>query len=139
MISDCSGDNKMLELVTSYIRGQNASIVVFDITNRNSYDSISKWTQLIKVQNPNITTVVVLGNKCDLYEQREVSKEEALQFCKDNNYMYAECSALNGGGIVEMIYSLASNLINQSEIQKAINKNNNSLSLYKRLIEDNIY
>ena len=115
----------MLKIVSSYIRGQNASIIVFDVTNRTSYNSISKWTQLIEEKNPNITTIVVLGNKCDLYEKREVSREEAIKVCKENNYMYAECSALYGGGVFDMIYSLASNLINQSEIQKIISKDDN--------------
>ena len=82
------------------IRSVHAIILVFDITSKSSFENLNHWLEDIKdnFDNPNL---VLFGNKVDLEEKREVSKEEIEKFAKNNKIAYFETSAKTGNGINE--------------------------------------
>ena len=68
-------------------------MICFDITKRKTYDSVRRW--LLAVQNncEEKTVVLLVGTKCDLADDRQVSQDEANQFAAENNILYFETSA----------------------------------------------
>ena len=66
-------------------------MLVFDVTNKKSFDSLVKWLEDIKEEDNNFS-MILFGNKCDL-PNREVSEEEAENFAKKNNIPYMKTSA----------------------------------------------
>ncbi|KFM71513.1 Ras-related protein Rab-14, partial [Stegodyphus mimosarum] len=67
--------------------------MVYDITRRSTYNHLSSWlTDARNLTNPN-TVIFLIGNKCDLDAQRDVTYEEAKQFADENGLMFVEASA----------------------------------------------
>jgi GTPase SAR1 family protein len=74
---------------------------VFDLSNRESFDNIGKWLQDIKDVARNDVVTLLIGNKSDLTDQRQVSPEEAQSFAKEHSMSYFETSAKTGSNIEE--------------------------------------
>ena len=65
---------------------------MYDIANKKTFDNINNWVYDIKETNPTITQIIIVGNKSDLENKREVGEKEARDFCKKNNFMFFESS-----------------------------------------------
>jgi small GTP-binding protein len=92
-IWDTAGQERYHSLAPMYYRGAAAAIVVYDITNRQSFVRAKSWVRELQRQgNPNIV-IALAGNKLDLEEQRKVEVEEAKQYADENNVMFIENSA----------------------------------------------
>ena len=111
---DTAGTERFKSITTGYYRGANAAFVVFDLTSRISFNSISEWIQnYYNYSNPNSEkNVVLIGNKSDLKESREITEEEINKFVVNNNIKYFETSAKNGENIDECFYYIAEKLMN---------------------------
>ena len=98
---DTAGQKRFREIVQNYYRGVAGILIVFDITNRESFDSLSARFILDVSNHANFNSVLILiGTKCDLEKDRKVSVEEAKQFAKSSGYVeYIEVSAKNGTNI----------------------------------------
>ena len=92
-IWDTAGQERYRGLIPSYVRNSSIVFIVFDITNRKTFESIPKWIELIKSIEKNI--LVLIGNKDDLEEKREVEKKEGEDLAKENEMSYFELSAKN--------------------------------------------
>ena len=91
---DTAGTEKFKSITTGYYRGANAAFIVFDLTSRASFDAVPKWIEAYyRTNNENEKNVVLIGNKSDLEELREVSTEEAQSYAEINNMAYFETSA----------------------------------------------
>lgn len=77
-------------------------ILVFDLTDEMSFDKLSFWVEKLEglIREP---VVILVGNKKDLEDKREVSKEKISTFAKDHNYLYLEASAKTGENITEIL------------------------------------
>ena len=97
---DTAGQEKFKSLIPSYIKDSQTVVVVYDITNRESFESVDKWMQDARaLRDESQALIVMAGNKADLGENdeaRQVPKEEAEAFAKDKEIMFFEISALNG-------------------------------------------
>ena len=96
-IWDTAGQEKYRGLIPSYVRNSSIVFIVFDITNRNTFESVPKWIELIRGIEKNI--LVLFGNKFDLKEKREVKKEEGVELAKKNNILFYEISAKDDNNI----------------------------------------
>ena len=114
---DTAGTEKFKSITTGYYRGANAAFVVFDLTYKSSFESVSEWIQnYYKYSNPDSEKYVILiGNKSDLKEKREISEEEIYDFAKNNKIKYFETSAKNGENIDECFYFIAEKLMKDLE------------------------
>ena len=124
---DTAGTEKFKSITTGYYRGANAAFVVFDLTSRISFDSVSEWIQnYYNYSNPNSEkNVVLIGNKSDLKENREISDEEINKFAINNNIKYFETSAKNGNNIEECFYYIAEKLMKDMKEKGEDNNDNN--------------
>ena len=83
-IWDTAGQEKYRSVTPIYYRDAAAAICVFDVTNRQSLDDARKWLNDLRQYAPPHIVIGLAGNKCDLYQQEEVSLEEAKHFQEEN-------------------------------------------------------
>ena len=114
---DTAGTEKFRSITTGYYRGANAAFIVFDLTSKQSFECLNEWIEnYYKYSDPNSEkNVVLIGNKCDLVDRREITQEEIDKFIKDNNIMYYETSAKTGQNIDECFYFIAEKLVKEFE------------------------
>lgn len=101
-IWDTAGSELFRSMAPIYGRNAFGAVIMYDITNKNSFQSILEWQDLLQEDIP----ILVLGNKSDLKEERQVTEEEAHEFCITNRFEYAECSAVTGENIPESFRSI---------------------------------
>jgi len=94
---DTAGQEKFKSLIPSYIKDSQAVVVVYDITNPDSFNSIDKWIDDARaLRDVDQALVVMAGNKADRDDLRKVSTEEAANFSIEKEIPFFEISALSG-------------------------------------------
>ena len=112
MIWDLAGQSQFERLWPDYLTDSRAGIIVFDITNQESFDHVKKWYDIIKrVALPNIILILV-GNKVDLDTSRIISTEQALELAKELGIYYMETSAKTNENIDDVFEWIALQIIN---------------------------
>ena len=133
-IWDTAGQEKFRSLIPNYIRGSAIIFLIFDVSQKITYEHLNEWLNFItNIENGGL--IIIVGNKIDLKDSREVNTEEAEKYCKDKKYEYFEVSAKNGTNIDNMLYtSLAGlpvfNTINGENIPKE--------NIIKDLLQENM-
>ncbi|TFY82556.1 hypothetical protein EWM64_g1451 [Hericium alpestre] len=107
---DTAGQERFRSLIPSYIRDSTVAIVVFDITNRQSFLSTSKWIDDVRSERGNDVMVVLVGNKADLSDKRQVTLEEATAKSQQLNIMFMETSAKAGHNVKSLFKKIAMSL-----------------------------
>ena len=102
-IWDSAGQERYKSLIPSYVRGSSLIFILFDVSNKNTFDNLINWINFIKQINNEESIMILCGNKIDL--PREISANEAKNLAEKNNMFYFETSAKTGDGINHMIYS----------------------------------
>lgn len=98
-IWDTAGQESFKAVTKAYYRGAAVALVVFDITVRETFNSVGAWVDdCIANGNPDMTLVLV-GNKIDCSNHRKVSSAEAEAYARDKRMMYFETSAKTGEGV----------------------------------------
>ena len=104
-IWDTAGLEKFRSLTKNYYKGCHACIIVFDVTNRNSFEDVFEWMNFYKencnnnnYENAN-NNIILIGNKIDKTFERCVDAEDVENFCMRNNLVYYETSAKDGQNI----------------------------------------
>ena len=90
---DTAGQEKFRAMVTAYYRNAQAAILVYDLTNRLTFDHLNKWLNELRSNSAPKTKILLLGNKKDLEEDRQVSTEEGESFAKKKGCFFMEVSA----------------------------------------------
>ncbi|MHA2103012.1 MAG: Rab family GTPase [Candidatus Hodarchaeales archaeon] len=97
VLADTAGQEFYSSIRPSYYMGSQGCVIVFDLSNRNSFESLQKWIDEIMSHLPK-TVISIIGNKVDLPERR-IEYDEAKKFADVNNFAYFETSAKEGTGI----------------------------------------
>ena len=96
---DTAGQERFRNIVPMYFQNADIIIVVFDITNRSSFDNIDSWIELAQQRVGDSTYFILVGNKSDLEDLRAVNIEEMSEKCESRNlFRSLETSALSGNG-----------------------------------------
>ena len=104
---DTAGQERFKSVSIRNLRFSQAAIVVFDLTEKESFKRVIFWLKQIRDYS-DIMPIVLFGNKSDLVEKRVVSRQEIDEFCKKENIIYFETSAKNKTGINEGFTKVAS-------------------------------
>ena len=105
ILVNTAGQEFFGKLRPSYYRGASACLIMFALNEKSSYDSIPDWLAEFRKHIPDSNVPIALaGNKKDLEDQRQVSKEEAETLAKANNMTYHETSAMLGGDEIDEIF-----------------------------------
>ena len=111
---DTAGQERYQSLTSGYLKGVHGCIIVFDVTKRNTFEKIKSWINLFSEFNNYNKNIIIVGNKIDK-NNRVISKNEAQNFCFQNNLSYFETSAITGENVFNSFQFLA-NLIIKSDL-----------------------
>eukprot|EP00752_Nemacystus_decipiens_P001864 g1796.t1 len=92
-IWDTAGQERFRTITTSYFRGAQGILLVYDVTDKKSFNSIRNWVAQIQQHADVAVNKILIGNKCDMEEDREVSKEEGAQLAAEYGIQFFETSA----------------------------------------------
>jgi len=114
-IWDTAGQERFRSVTRSYYRGAAGTVLVYDVTSRESYNHVSSWLADARaLANPDIA-IVLVGNKVDLTSEREVTFLEASRFAQENGLIFLETSALTGEGVSEVFLKCARTILSKIE------------------------
>ncbi|XP_072514368.1 ras-related protein Rab-6A isoform X1 [Salminus brasiliensis] len=99
---DTAGQERFRSLIPSYIRDSTVAVVVYDITNVNSFQQTTKWIDDVRTERGSDVIIMLVGNKTDLADKRQVSIEEGERKAKELNVMFIETSAKAGYNVKQI-------------------------------------
>jgi small GTP-binding protein len=112
---DTAGQEKFRDLVPLYFRSAVAALVVFEVTSRRSFENVPEWIETLKGVSPDCL-VAIVGNKCDIQDQRVVTPEDGEALARSSNVkFYTETSALSGEGIDALFPRVLELIVSRSE------------------------
>lgn len=111
-IWDTAGQERFKAMAPMFYRNANAAILIYDITSASSFESMKGWVVELRRNVEGAMVLCVLGNKIDLVNKREVSKDEAVSYAKSIGAQYYEVSALTDQGIELAFENMALELLN---------------------------
>jgi small GTP-binding protein len=108
-----------------YYRDASVGLLVFDMSNRKSFEDLPSWKENFEREDSTgSAAVIIVGNKCDLTKQLQVTEEEAKGFADDQGADYFSASALSGEGILELrqaiIMHLGPSLARPAALEKVV-------------------
>lgn len=111
-IWDTAGQERYASLAPLYYRGASAAAVVFDITDVETLKKAKFWVKELQKHASASMTIALVGNKSDLEEQREVTREEAEEYVAEvgEGMFYMETSAKTASNVNELFAAIAENL-----------------------------
>ena len=101
-IWDTAGQETFRSITRAYYKNSVCACVVYDITNKNSFQNIKSWMEDCKKQSPKTVFLILIGNKVDLEDKRQVTYEEGSIFAEKNGMLFFETSAKTGKNIEEI-------------------------------------
>ena len=105
-------------MVDTYYRGGNGILVVYDITNRESFEKLNSWIIDINNKGSKYMHKILIGNKCDLEEERRVTFEEGKNYADINGMDFYETSAKSAKYVQEVFEKLAIEILSNYEKNK---------------------
>lgn len=118
-IWDTAGQERYHSLAPMYYRGAAAAIIVYDITNMDSFARAKKWVQELQRQGNANLVMALAGNKSDLASKRKVELEEGQKYADENGLFFMETSAKNAQNVNEIFYEIARKLPKAQPVQPA--------------------
>lgn len=125
---DTAGQETYKSITRSYFRGASGALLVFDITRRSSFESVTQWLNDLRQIAEEGIVVILVGNKSDLATQstdldggskRAVTREEAEDWCRRENVVkYVETSAKSGEGVERAFLEVAERIYQNIEAGK---------------------
>lgn len=104
---DTAGQERFRTITTAYYRGAMGIMLVYDITNEKSFENIKNWIRNIEENASADVEKMLLGNKCELEEKRQVSKERGEQLAVEYGIKFIETSAKASIRVEEAFFTLA--------------------------------
>ena len=114
---DTSGKENFRSITRAYYKNSVCALVVYDISSRDSFNNVSTWIEDCRNQSPKTIFMVLVGNKSDLADKRQVSTEEGQELAEKYGLQFYETSAKTGENVNDIFYDSA------DEIAKKIDQN----------------
>ena len=127
-IWDTAGQENFRSIARAYYKNSVCACIVYDITNRNSFNSIQSWIDDCTKQTPKTILYILIGNKNDLKDRREVQYEEGAEFAKKRNMIFLETSAKTGNNI-NSIFDKTVNQIDKNIIDNIYDLSNENCGI----------
>ena len=123
-IWDTAGQERFRNVISSYFKGEHGILLIFDITSRDSFKELENWLAEVEKNASTQILKILIGNKCDLEEEREISKDEGEAFAMRNGMQYIETSAKINTNVNEAFEALSKIMVEYySKKSSAINEN----------------
>ncbi|EAX90728.1 guanine nucleotide regulatory protein, putative [Trichomonas vaginalis G3] len=112
-IWDTAGQERYRAITSAYYRGAIGALLLYDITASLTFNSLEKWLKELRENADEKIIVMLVGNKCDLSEQRAVTSANALEFAKAQNLLFIETSAREATNVNEAFQTLICEIVNK--------------------------
>ena len=129
-IWDTAGQERFRTITKNYYRGANAVVIVYDVTDKQSFEMVSSWVNEINSQVEEGSITALVANKVDMNNLRVVSEGEGKQLAQSYGFPYFEASAKSGEGVEEVFDFLVSKVYTYVQDEDS-QKGRNSFSLSK--------
>ena len=113
-IWDTAGQERYRSLAPMYYRGAKAAVIVYDITDEETFKGAKTWTSEIQKNGENCL-IVLVGNKVDLTNHRKVDIHMVKDYVENNNIIYMESSAKTGLNVDKIFTTIAENIPEEKE------------------------
>ena len=118
-IWDTCGQEKFRSMTRNYYNDTDGVLLLYDITKRSSFEHLSTWIDDLREYADSNTEIILVGNKSDLEDEREVTKEEIKNFSIKHKTNFVEVSAKNGTNVVLLFEKLVNQMIVKKKEQEA--------------------
>ena len=134
-IWDTAGQENFRSITRAYYKNSVCALVVYDISSRDSFNNVMSWIEDCRNQSPKTIFIVLVGNKCDLEDKRQVTYEEGKELADKNELLFFESSAKEGTNVDDIFVNSAKEISKKIEqgyydlesdscgIKKGINRN----------------
>jgi Ras-related protein Rab-2A len=112
-IWDTAGQEAFQAITRTYYKGAIGALLVYDITRKETFDHIRKWYDEVKLNGSKDICCILIGNKKDLEEQRQVKYEEGKRLAEENNLLFLETSAKTAENVQECFTISAERILDQ--------------------------
>ena len=109
-IWDTAGQESFRSITRAYYRGAAGALLVYDITKKESFRNVGRWLEEARQNGNQNMTIMLIGNKSDLGEQRAVQREEGAKFAQDNGLIFQETSAKTAQNVEEAFLRTAKDI-----------------------------
>ena len=118
-IWDTAGEDRFRAITKNYYKGAHGIILIYDITNKKSFENVRTWINQIKEEVSEKVSIILVGNKIDDEEHRVVATEDGEKIAKELGLMFFECSAKSGVNIDSTFNELVKKTVeNYSKVSK---------------------
>ncbi|XP_065177950.1 ras-related protein Rab6-like [Sycon ciliatum] len=107
---DTAGQERFRSLIPSYIRDSTVAVIVYDVSNKLTFEQVSRWVEDVRSERGKEVIIMLVGNKIDLVEKRQVPSEDGEAIAKELGVMFIEASAKNGANVKQLFRRVASAL-----------------------------
>ncbi|XP_022058597.1 ras-related protein Rab-19-like [Acanthochromis polyacanthus] len=112
---DTAGQERFRTITQSYYRSAHGAMIAYDITRRSTFDSVNHWIKEVELYGAANVVLVLIGNKCDLEDERQVQFEEACNLAKERGILAAlETSAKESQNVEEAFLMMARELLSRN-------------------------
>jgi len=117
-IWDTAGQERYRALAPMYYRGAGAAIIVYDVTQEATYQSVKGWVRELAMHGPRHIVLAIAGNKCDLEDKREVTKLDAHTYSESINAVFIETSAKTSANIPILFREICKRLHSEQAVPR---------------------
>ncbi|CAG9833094.1 unnamed protein product [Diabrotica balteata] len=118
-IWDTAGQEKFHALGPIYYRSSNGAVLVYDITDEDSFQKVKSWVKELRKMLGTDISLVIVGNKSDLEKDRHVDVEEAKTYAEKVKAMHFQTSAKLNEGVEEMFLALTQKMLEEAKLKAA--------------------
>ena len=133
---DTTGQEKYKSIALNIIKNAHGIILMYDITSKLSFESIPEWIKSVKDAKGDLFPMILLGNKLDLQDKREVSIEEGKSLAEQNGMEFFETSNKEGTNINEAGLSILNKILERRQTDTFDITSNSNKSASKLKSED---
>ena len=137
-IWDTAGQERYKSITSAYYKGAKGAFIVYDITNKSTFESVDKWIKDLNSYGDKNLTMLLIGNKSDLEDKRIINKEEGEEKAKSFELGFIETSAYNGDNIDQAFDIMLKEVLKRYIVDNDINNeeleagNGNNIELIKK-------
>ena len=114
-VYDTAGSENFRSITRTYYKSSVCAIIVYDITNRESFNNVNVWVEDCKNETAKTIQIVLVGNKTDLEDKRQVDTEEGEQLAEKYGILFKETSAKTGDNVNEILHMSAEEIAKKIE------------------------
>ena len=117
-IWDTAGQERYRAITSAYYKGSKGCFIVYDITSTQTFEDVEKWYEEINKSGDKGISIVLVGNKCDLEQERKVTVEMGEEKARNLNCPFFETSALNNTQIEKIFQVISEDIYSKSKNEK---------------------